>query len=147
MRRHWENSILRSEMTIAPQTYYKTKLFKGVLGITLLLSVFNFWGYVGATAYRQQQTIQTELVYSGNPKTARRVISYKIALPPAIKSIGGETSSQYQVLRLAAFNSLIKTKLAAISKQLYSFNTARRFVPLKTIPQSSYEDFLPSVTG
>ena len=136
-----------NEMMNAEFTYHKDKLTKWLLTVTLLFSIFTFSGYAGNSQSRQQQTTQTELVISSNHKTCKRTISYKKAI--VLIRCNDFLISPYKCWTntLSTYNILTKVKFDSISRQFCSQKSANSFLPVKTIPQSSDEDFFVTFIG
>lgn len=121
--------------------YPKSKLSNFLLVISIFFSVLTFSGNSGNSKSQEQQTTKTELVFSDNYKTGKRIISYKkgIALSPEYNSFN--KSKECEKPALSVYNKLTKVKFEANSKQLYSFKPAEPFFQVKTIPQNSTTEF------
>lgn len=127
--------------------YYKDKLTKWFLAVTLLFSIFTFSVYAGNSQSRQLGTTKTELVVSNNPIICKRAVSYKKGLE-LIRFISPLNSSDKNWINsLFTYNILIKVKLDNISRQFYSHKPANHFLQIKTNPQSSDEDLFATLIG
>jgi hypothetical protein len=131
-------------MDTARNTYYQNRMLKWLLSITLLFSVFSFSGYTGNSPLSHLQSTQTELVISKVQKTGKQTFSFKkafelfhgneLALSPNINWSNA----------LFASNLRTQVKLSSASKHFYTHVSGNRFLPEKTIPQSTDEDIYPS---
>lgn len=135
-----QKRIFANEMITARYIYHKNKLTNWLLAATLFLSVFNASGYVGSYSAKQQQATQTELVIPNDLcKTFKRTASFKKAFVTKhfytpIHGLHNRADA------LFAYNVLNKVKLDRLSMQPELCSPASRFMPVKTIPQSSDED-------
>jgi len=127
--------------------YYKDRLTKWLLTVTLLFSIFTFSGYAGNSQSRQQETTQTELVVSNNHKICKQAISYKKGLELISFISPLNSSDKNWINSLITYNILTKVKLDNISRQFHSHKSADHFLQVKTIPQSSDEDIFDAFIG
>jgi len=136
-----------SLMTSVLHTYREKKLSKELLAVAFLLGILSFSGYAAHTTPRQQPAVQTELLITVYQKPARQVVLYKTLRAIAVYTICYDGPGRYYAPALLSFNRCMRVKLAVLSRQWHCFNISDRFMPLKTIPHSSGEDFLSAVTG
>jgi hypothetical protein len=127
--------------------YYKNKLTKWFLTVTLLFSIFTFSGYSGNSQSKQLENIQTEIVVSNNLKTLKKTVSYKkgielTAFVPLYNNFDKNWANA-----LFTYNILTKVRLNTISSELYSHKPANHFLQVKTIPQNSDEDIFATFIG
>ncbi len=127
--------------------YYKDRLTKWLLTLTLLFSVFTFLCNIGNLQTRQQESKQIEIVASINSKIYNRAISYKKGLK--LVSFISPINALYKSWKnsLITSNLLTKVKLDNISKQYQSHKFAYRFLQVKKISQSSDEDIFATLIG
>lgn len=123
----------------------KSKLSNFLLAASLFFTVFTFSGYVSNSKSQEQQTTKTELVFSHNYKTSKRIISYKkcIAIPSQYSSLN--ETREYEKQALSVHDKLTKVKFDANSIKLYSFKPAVLFFQLKIIPQNSTTEFSSAI--
>ncbi|MDP1744403.1 MAG: hypothetical protein Q8L90_02430 [Bacteroidota bacterium] len=126
-------------------TYPKNRFSKFLLAATLFFAVFSFSGYAGNSKSPQQQTTKTELVFSHNYKTGKRIISYKKGIALSTEYNSFNKSKECKKPALSDYNNLNKVKFDANSILLYSFKPAIRFFQLKTIPQNSTTEFSSAI--
>ncbi len=122
-------------------TYSKNRFSNFFLAATLFFAVFSFSGYAGNSKFQQQQTTKTELVFSHNDKTWKRIISYKKSIALSQEYDSFNKSKECEKQALSVYNKLTKVKFYSNSILLYSFKPAVRFFQLKTIPQNSPTEF------
>jgi hypothetical protein len=134
-------------MTSNRPTYYKGKLTKWLLTVTLFFSIFTFTGYAGHSQPGRQQATQTERVLSNHHKTCKRTISYKKAFAPS--SCNDFIISPYKnwTNTLFTYHLLTKVAFGSMSMRFLSQKPARHFLREKTIPQSSDEDIFTTFIG
>lgn len=138
------NSVPLREMK-TQSTYPKNRFSNFFLATTLFFSVFTFSGYAGNSKSQQEQTTKTELVFTHNFKTGKRIISYKkgIAITSQYSSLN--KARECEKPALSVYNKLTKVKFNANSIQLYSFKPAVRFFQLKKIPKNSTKEFSSAI--
>jgi len=128
-----------------PFIFYKDNLSKFLLTLFLFVSIFACPGYIGNSKTFQQQKFQTELVCSNNNKAAKQTVAYKKSSVPLYKNVLFNRSHQVETNTLLLHNSIAKVKFKHISKQCCITRIAKRFLQIKTIPQSSNEDIPASI--
>jgi hypothetical protein len=122
-------------------TYYKSKLTKWVVTLSLFFSIFAFSGNGHNSNSFSRSKIQTELVCSNNYKATKRNTSYRKALAVSYVNEYLFTTHKYKAQALLLYNILAKIKFDNISKKFHSIQIAKKFILKKTIPQDSNEDF------
>lgn len=127
-------------MTNARYTDFKSKLTQWLLRVTLIFAIFTVSGYAGNSEPIQQKGVQTELVISGNYKASKRTISYIKAFKLIRYNDQLTSTCNSWINTLFTYNILTEVKFNSISRQFYSHRSASRFLPVKTIPQSTDED-------
>jgi hypothetical protein len=117
--------------------YRQNQLSKWLLAITLVCNCFIFQGTAFNSSSEQQKSIQTELIFSHKQKFHKRIIFFsKEFTPSTVKDYFEKHGTTF----LSRYNNLVTVKLVSLSKEMYSFQIADRFLQIKTIPQSSDED-------
>ena len=125
-------------------TYYKGRLSKWFLTITLFFSLF---GYAGSCPLGHQQTFQTELFSDGNHKNNPSGISYKKGIVHAQEPNIFIRAGGYNLQTLLVYNKLVKVEFDNISKLFYSIPSTNQFAKVKIITASpDIESFNP-ITG
>lgn len=129
------------------QLTYPKKLLKWLLAVTLFFNFFAFSGYFGNSSKGTQQATQTEQVFSKNYKSSKRTVSYKKAVELSNLYITEKNSNKYWANAILAYNTSTKVKSNFIKRQLCSIIPAKRFLQIKTFPQSSNEDNVSAIIG
>jgi hypothetical protein len=126
---------------------HKTKLVKWIRTIILMVSLFVLPGYAGNARIQKRAAIQNELIVSER-STTKSAVSYKKAFARIQQKVvcAEIYKTRYEsILRL--HSSLVKILLAHISEKDCPAMDSSHFIYLKTIPQSSDEDFSLSLRG
>ena len=118
--------------------YRKNKLTKYLLTISMLFSVFTFYGFVGQSISQQHKTTQTELVFSSK-KTLKKKVFYKKAVSLSLESVLNSSLTYFKNV-LMSYNVLTKVAFNSVSKKTQSFELINIFLQRKTIPQISDQD-------
>lgn len=124
-------------------TYQKTRSVKYcLLALALLGAIFTFSGYfAGATSFRQEAA-RTEVVSFGS-QVYKPTVSYKAAIAHCYRISAPANYLQHLLSQVILhYSSLAKTRFDNSVWQAFSIDLNTCFEQLKTIPQSSDEDFL-----
>lgn len=122
-------------------TFQKTKhiLNKWLLTVTFVLGIFSFSGYVVNSQPRQQQSIQTEVLFSFAARTGKEVRLFYTRILQPINVVFFSTKDQEENIRLIVHKS-IRIKLISLGRKFCSIKSESLFYQAKTIPLSSDEE-------
>lgn len=123
-------------MPISRDIFYKEKLAKFVLIVSLFLSSVNFSGCANSSLQNQQYIQKTELLFSVSLKTAKKVGSFKTAFKKIFYVLELKNTNISSILE---FNRLIKLKFNCLFIEDLDLNFGK-FFQNKIIPQNSVEE-------
>ncbi len=128
-------------MTDRHFTYYKNNFLKWLLAITLFISLWTLPGYARKSTIHMVPKNQNELILS-TTKTSKSGVSYrKVFRLICLKAIRANLYKNSFGTVIPIHNALAKNTFQHVSDKLCSFVPFYGFRQLKTIPQSSDEDF------
>lgn len=117
-----------------------------MLAITLFLSVFTLGNYATGSQSREQQTVQTEQLWSDRYRPAKRIISYGAAFTPGSR-LSVLKNNIYETNSLQLRNRLDKVKFDHLSIQSCTFESAGHLMHIHMFSPGADDDIFSVVAG